>query len=219
MKTLTMGARFRLCFAAIFVLMLILGGTSIYAIRSMNQQFETAVSKTVRKLQLGGQIDTIKSDMYVAQRGMVLATFMRDQDRAAAQKREFEAHAAKLKATLDETAPLVSVPEGKRLFPILEADLAAWLEQYQEVVRLCESGNPTKAQQLSFDKIAPVYRDLGDTSAKFITVYQGVLASDVAAAAELYAWNLWIAGAILCLGALAGAGIILMIGRLSSHLR
>jgi methyl-accepting chemotaxis protein len=219
MKSLTIGARFRWCFAALFALMLILGGTSIYAIGSMNQHFETAVAKTVRKLQLGGQIDTIKSDMYVAQRGMVLGTFMKDRDRAAAQKREFEAQAAKLKATLDETAPLVSVPEGKRLFPIMQADFAAWLERFQEIAGLCESGDPTKAQQISFDKVAPIYRDLGDASAQFIAVYQSVLASDAAAASAEYASNLWIAGAILCLGALAGAGIFLLIGRLSNRLQ
>src|SRR5579863_2360238 len=132
MKPNTISAKLRLCFFALSALMIILGATSIYAIRSLNQHFDQAVAKTARKLQLGGQINTVKSDMFLAQRGMVLATFMKDRDRAAAQKREFEAQAAKLKATLDETAPLVSVPEGKRLFPIMEADLAVWIPLAEE---------------------------------------------------------------------------------------
>jgi len=219
MKPNTISAKLRLCFFALSALMIILGATSIYAIRSLNQHFDQAVAKTARKLQLGGQINTVKSDMYVAQRGMVLATFMKDRDRAAAQKREFEAQAVKLKATLEETASLVSVPEGKRLFPIMQADFAAWLVQFPEVARLCESGNPTSAQELSFDKIAPVYQDLGQAAARFVTVYQEVLEGDAMAASEQYWRSLWTAIVILLLTVPAGAGVFLVIGRLNNLLR
>jgi len=212
-------AKFRLCFLAQSALMVILGAASIYSLHSMNQHFETAVAKTARKLELGGEINTIKSDMFLAQRGMVLATFMKDRDRAAAQKREFEAQAAKLKATLDETAPLVSVPEGKRLFPIMEADLAVWIPLAEEVLRLCESDNPSKAQQISFEKIVPVYRDLGDNAGLFIKVYQGVLANDGAAASEDYWRSFWLTIVLLGIAVPTGVGVFLMIGRFSSQLR
>jgi methyl-accepting chemotaxis protein len=219
MKSMTISAKLRLCFLALSALMLILGASSIYAIRSLNQSFDRAVAKTARKLQLGGQINTIKAEMYVAQRGLVLATFMKDRDRATAARSEFEAQAAKLKATLDETAPLVSVPEGKRLFPIMKADFAAWLVEFTEVARLCEGGNPAQAQLHSFDKIAPVYLDLGQTASRFVAVYQEVLESDASAAAEQYWRSLWTAIVLLLLTVPAGAGVFLVIGRLNDLLR
>jgi methyl-accepting chemotaxis protein len=219
MKSLTIGTKFRAGSLILFAVTLIMGLSSVLALRSMNQSFETAVQKTARKLQLGGSIDTIKSDMYVAQRGMVLATFMKDRDKAGAQKREFEAQAAKMKATLDETAPLVSVPEGKRLFPIMNTDLDSWLVNYQEVVRLCENGNPAKAQQLSFDKIAPIYRDFGETASRFIAVYQDVLSSDVNAATAEYSRNVWIATTLLGLSALVGIALLLVTRQVNNQLR
>ncbi len=219
MKSLTIGTKFRAGFLALFAATLLLGITAMLAIRSMNQSFDGAVRKAALKLELGGRIDTLQADLFSIQRGIVLATFLRDRERAASQKREFAETAAKLKTILDETAPLVSVPEGKRLFPIMSADLEKWLAGYQELLRLCESGNAAKAQEYSFEKIAPIQHELADSAGKFVDVYHGVLVTNAADAADEYSRSLWISSALLGLAVLIGVGILLLIGQINGALR
>jgi hypothetical protein len=48
--------------------------------------------------------------MYVAQRGFVLATFMKDNDRAEKQRGEFDGQVASMKKKLEEIHPLISMP-------------------------------------------------------------------------------------------------------------
>jgi methyl-accepting chemotaxis protein len=219
MKSLTIGTKFRASFFALFALTLFLGISSVLALRSMNQSFETAVQKTMRKLQLFQEVDTLKSDMYMSQRGVFVSLLIKDRDRAATTKQEFAAAADKMKAALEEAAPLVSVPEAKRLFPIIQADVSNWLATYQGVMRIADGGNVMKAQQVSYEKIPPIYRELSDNTFRLVTVYQGVLAGDVSTATEQYSRNLWIAGTLLGLSALVGMGILLLTRQVNNDLR
>ena len=199
----TIGARGLMIFVAALVLTMIFSGyTSISSIRGLRDRFDNAVDKTARKMDLGGKLDTIKSDMYVSQRGAVLAAFMKDPARMASLRQEFGAHVAEMRATLEEVRPLMSNPEGKRLLGIIETNFDAWLPEYQEVIRLCDQGDPTAAQLHSFDKIAPHYKQLGEAAAQFSAVYRGVLESDKKAAADQYSTSLWTAVGLICISML-----------------
>jgi CHASE3 domain sensor protein len=75
MKTqMTIGKKLMLAFGLVLAVGCITAIVSLWNIKSLSARFDTAVSKTARKLQMGAELNEIKSDMYVAQRGMVLAT-------------------------------------------------------------------------------------------------------------------------------------------------
>ena len=219
MKSLTIGTKFRASFFAQFGLTLVLGMSSLLALRAMNQSFDAAVHKTAQKLRLVESIDVIKSDEDIALRGVALATFLRNRDGANGERRQFEAQAAKMKATLEELTPLATLPEAKRLVSQLQADFDKWLTVFPEFARLCDSGNPTKATQYGFANFPPLLGDFADTTAKLITLYQDALASDSAAAADQYARNLWIAAAMIGLTFLLGGFIFRQTGQVSTQLR
>ncbi len=219
MKSLTIGAKFRAGSLALFAATLILGITSLVSLRAVNQIMERTSQNTMRKVILSGKLATLRSDMYVAQRGMVLATFMKDRERVSTQKQEFERLAAQTKATLDEVEPLLVTVEGKQLVATMRGALEKWAGLYQEVVRQCESGNPTKGQEISFTKIAPVYQELGDGANRWIVLTQGLLADDEKTAAEQYSRAIWITIALLILSALVGVGILLVTRQVNNQLR
>ena len=66
------------------------GYSSISSIRGLRDRFDVAMDKTARKMELGGKLDTIKSDMYVSQSGGVLAAFMKDPARISSLRQELE---------------------------------------------------------------------------------------------------------------------------------
>ena|SRR5579864_8671473 len=96
---MTIGKKLLLATGAFVALTMTFGYWSIASI------FDAAVSKTARKLEYGGQIDTIKSDMYVSQRGSVRATFMKDAARTASLRKEFEGHAQEMSARSTRCVP------------------------------------------------------------------------------------------------------------------
>jgi methyl-accepting chemotaxis protein len=216
---MTIGKKLMLSFG----LVLAVGGTiasvSLWTIKGLNARFDTAVSKTARKLQLGSELDQIKSDMYVAQRGFVLATFMKDNSRAEAQRAEFDSQVGRMKQKLEDIHPLITVPAGRRLLVIFENDFTSWLNEYQTVLRLCESGSPDDAQRHSFTKIAPIYKDMTATGEQFVEVYRKVLEADKRAASQDYEQTLWVS--FLSIGALAtiGVTVFFIIRQMSGNLR
>src|SRR5712691_10720191 len=105
-----------MAFVGVLVLTMVFSGySSISSIRGLRDRFDVAVEKTARKMELGGKLDTIKSDMYVSQRGGVLAAFMKDPARMSSLRQEFETRVSLMKSTLEEVRPLMTSPEGKRL--------------------------------------------------------------------------------------------------------
>jgi len=220
MKTqMTIGKKLMLAFGLVLAVGGMISAVSLWSIKGLSARFETAVSKTARKLQMGAELNQIKSDMYVAQRGMVLATFMKDNSRAETQRTEFDSQVAKMNKKLEEIRPLISVPEGRRLLAVFEKDLSSWLSEYQTVVRLCQSDNPNEAQQHSFAKIAPTYKEMTATGDQFVEVYREVLDGDKRAAEQDYAQALWLS--LLSVGALAmiGVAVFFVIRQMSRSLR
>jgi methyl-accepting chemotaxis protein/methyl-accepting chemotaxis protein-1 (serine sensor receptor) len=203
---MTIGKKLMFSFAAVVAVGGIIAGGALWTIKGLNTRFDTAVAKTARKLQLGSEINEIKSDMYVAQRGFVLATFMKDRSQAETQRAGFDTQVAKINKKLDEIRPLISVPEGRRLLGVFENDLSSWLNEYPTVLRLCQAGNPNGAQQHSFAKIAPVYRNMTTTGDQFVEVYRAALEADKQAATQDYEQALWFS--FLSMGALAIIGAV-----------
>ena len=196
-----------------------IAGAFLWKVGSLNTRFDMAVSKTARKLQLGAELNQVKSDMYVAQRGMVLAAFMKDSSRTEAQRLEFDNQTQKMVQKLNEIHPLISVPEGRRLLAVFEEGFSRWQGEYRIVLQLCQSGNPDAAQRHSFDQIAPLYRQMSDAGSKFVDVYRRVLEEDQRSAASDYKETLWICFLSIAGLVLLGGGVHFAIRGMSRDLR
>lgn len=219
MKSLTIGAKFRATSMAMFALTLVLGVTSVLSLHEVNAIMEKTSQSTVRKSELSGQADGLVSQMFSAQRGIVLASFMKERDRAEEQKRVFDQKLIKLQAVIAEAEPLLATAEGKRLVGVIRSDAEKWVPLYQEVVRLCESGNPAQAQALSFEKILPLYNELGDAAGQWLVLNDQLLAQDARTASSQYTHSFWIAIALLAVSFVVGVIIFIFTGHVSSQLR
>jgi methyl-accepting chemotaxis protein/methyl-accepting chemotaxis protein-1 (serine sensor receptor) len=124
-----------------------------------------------------------------------------------------------MRTKLAEIHPLISVPAGRKLLGVFENDFSSWLNEYQTVLRLCQSGKPDEAQQHSFAKIAPIYKDMTATGNQFVEVYRLALENDKHAAAQDYEQTLWVS--FLSIGALAviGVAVFFIIRQMSGNLR
>ena len=94
-----------------------------------------------RKLELVGDINTAKSDMSAAQRGLIAFTYAKDTARAAAAESLFESARQRFTQALADVRPLLATTRGRETVSRMEAEFDSWLASYAELKRLAESGD------------------------------------------------------------------------------
>jgi CHASE3 domain sensor protein len=72
---MTIGKRLTLSFAAMVIVTLILGITSLNSVGKLSQALDIAVNKTTKKIILSDTIRTARSDMLAGQRGVIMFTY------------------------------------------------------------------------------------------------------------------------------------------------
>ena len=75
MKTMTIGKKLIGSFAAMLLVTLALGLSSLNSIRNLSDSFDVAVGKTAKKIVLSGAVENAGSDMVASQRGVIQDTF------------------------------------------------------------------------------------------------------------------------------------------------
>jgi len=161
MKSYSIGKRLALAMTAVLVLTLLLGGSYLFAIRSMDASFDRTADVTMRKVQLGAELDAIKSDMYLAQRGFVLGAFLGDSARMEDERTQFQNKTALFRQELEEVRPLLVTAEDQALVVSMRQKSDDWMREFTEVDRFVNAGDPYSAQKHSFAKIKPIYNDPG----------------------------------------------------------
>ena len=214
----TVGAKVLIALSAVLLLTTIFSAySSVSSIRDLNDRFVFAIEKTARKMELGGKIAAISSEMYSSQRAVIIAVFLKDAAREGSFRSEFEDNVTAMKSMLAEVRPLVSVPEGKRLLGVVEVNFADLLTEYREVARLCASGDPSAAQHYSYEKLLPIHKQLTLASAQFVEVYRAVLDEHKRQAEEQCSRSLWITLTAISLSLLCiGCGGVLTKGIIAS---
>ena len=86
---MTIGKKLMLSFAVLMVLMVALSLTFLSVVDTLKGSFDTAVDKTTRKMILAADMDDATSDMLVAQRGMMLWAFVKDDAKTDENRRKF----------------------------------------------------------------------------------------------------------------------------------
>jgi methyl-accepting chemotaxis protein/methyl-accepting chemotaxis protein-1 (serine sensor receptor) len=219
MKSYSIGKRLALAMTAVLILTMLLSGAYVMAIHSMDASFNRTADVTVRKVQMGGELDSIKSDMYVAQRGFVLAAFLGDSAREQEERAQFQNLAAQFRQKLEQVKPLVVTAEGRSMVVVMGQKMDEWVGQFAEVERLVNAGDPYSAQKHSFSKIAPIYNDLGVAAAHFVETANGVLERDRAQENGDLGRNMWTAAILSLLTVACVAFVFLMTRGLNAHLR
>ena len=209
---MTIGKKLLLTTGAFVALTLALGYGAISSLRTAKLRFDTAALKTARKLELGGQINDIESDLLASQRGAMLASFVKNQTQMAAMRAEFEGHVRELSATLNELHPLISTVEGKRVLGIVEEKFQACVPEYREAMRLADAGQLAAAQQYSMDRAVPLRNQLSEAADQFVTLCRQLLAADRAAAESEYTTGRWVCLLLICLG-LVCCGVVIAVIR------
>jgi hypothetical protein len=219
MKSYSIGNRLALAMTAVLVLTMLLSGAYVVDIRATKTSFDRTADSSVRKVQLGNELNVCKSDMYVAQRGFVLGAFLGDSARMQEEHAAFERQAALFHRTLGALRPLLTTEKGGSVVATMGQKVDEWTAEFAEVERLVNAGDPYSAQKHSFAKVAPIYDELGQAADQFGELGKRTIEEERAEQNSAYVRSLWTAAILSLLTIGCVVFVFVMTRGLNLHLR
>jgi methyl-accepting chemotaxis protein len=215
---MTIGKKLVISFAAMLVLVLLTGFAALSGIGKLSNAFDVAVGLTVRKQNLIASIRSASSDMLAGQRGVVMFTYAKLPENAAAAQALFDAAADRWSASLAELRPLLLTEDGKRLTEQLERSMSSWRSGIADLERLARAGDAEGATKAAIGNV-PFYQATQSAAEGLSEVGRRVLEENRKSAADLdiaYRWGLF--GVLGLAFAISGA-IVLIVRRTSRSLQ
>jgi methyl-accepting chemotaxis protein len=215
---MTIGRKLTLSFGALIAALLLLAGTSLSSIGSLNARFHATADLTARKIVLANQIDTAASDMQAGQRGLIMFTFAKMDQRAEAARKQFRDNAEVVIRSLDEIEPLLILAESKEATARMRAQITQWQSVFPEIERLCAGGDAMGASSLAAEKTLPIYKVIGDDADLLRSLTLKVLNADRDAAESQTRTSRLIVIVLIAAGILTGVIVVMLIRRINTAL-
>jgi methyl-accepting chemotaxis protein len=196
----TLGTRLTLSFGALTVMLALMAWSALSTVSVANSLLATTVTSSARKLELARNMNTAKSNMAAAQRGVVLFTYSKSPELSAAAKRLFSESIGRFTLSLAEIRPLLVTERAKRSASAMEGEIFMWQAAYSEMERVADAGNPDGATRILTDKIIPLSVAAGTDCDVLIASVDEVFKSDQEAGAKDFAPTKWITLLLTALG-------------------
>ena len=203
--TYNIGKKLYISLSAILTLSLLLAGLGYYISQDARTQSELASRAGGRKIELAGTINREQSEMWSAQRGLLLATLQARPDRAVIARNEFQQAAAGIEKALAEFGPLLETEEGRRMLAVVREGYQRWRPLYTELDHACGANKAADASALA-DRIMPIYEALAKGGENLATFNARLLKSHqdaVGISAERAQWATIFLCLLLVLGSIA----------------
>ena len=164
---MTIGKKLVIAVGAMFLMAGALGYSGLSSNSTFKNLFDEVVDKTNRKSELAGAVTAATAEMFVAQRGVILAAYLKDPVEVETNRSKFQKADDALRNALAELKNLANRDDVKKLADAVAGLEAEWLPHYQDLVRQCEAGNPDEANRYpqgnhpvsgSHDRIRPADR-------------------------------------------------------------
>lgn len=204
----TIGQKLFGCFSGILLVVAALSYAGISAIATLDQKMEHVVSVSSRKVELVGEMNTAESDMYAAQRGVVLYASVKHLDKAEENRAKFQELGATIRKTLDEIHPLLEGPQARKYHDDLSSVLTTWQNEFPGLAKLALEGKIAESLSLANERVLPLHAKFGALAAEFTDLLREQMKTDAQNSKQQAATSTTIAWVLIFIGvAVGGAGL------------
>jgi methyl-accepting chemotaxis protein len=216
---MTIGKKLFGSFGACVALTIIVGGTSLWLISSLGASLEKLAHVTARKQFLTSEIDRATSDMMAAQRGILLRSMMKDSAVVAQYSQDYQTAVSEMKGYLQEIAPLLETPNGRKVLAALQSDLETATRLHQEFVQLIGAGKNAEAAAFMRDNTVPNLDSLSKQAATEKQLVAELMTSALKDDSEKVTLGNWVTIVMLLLSLAAGTVIVFAVRQINTSLR
>jgi methyl-accepting chemotaxis protein/methyl-accepting chemotaxis protein-1 (serine sensor receptor) len=152
MRRLTIGKRLFFTLGGLVVLLLLMGVLWSLSVSQLGTALERTVQFTGKKVDMAHQISVAVAGMVGAQRSVLLAHLTKDSVELRSFEEQFDTSSQIVQRAISELAPNLETERGKRAVADMRQNLSAWVGSYNEMKRLCDSGQFEEANRVRIEK-------------------------------------------------------------------
>ena len=134
-------------FGAALTFTLILGITAWISLNRIGTQVKASSSST-HKLELAGEVETLTSNMLSTERGMIVRTLLKDQQKVEEYNSQFQYYAAKRQEILKEDKTMATSEKARQLIQEMSDSYEQTVQAHEELHRLAKAGDGAGAAAL-----------------------------------------------------------------------
>lgn len=216
---MTIGKKLTLSFAAMAVLTVSLGYSSLTAIGSLSSELTEATRRTARNIEIGGNMQSIAFDLRSNARAIVLASALKHDNDFVVARQKFRDQTKNLEKMLVEIRPLLSFERGRRDADQVEAELRSWTAVVEEIGKLCLEGKLVEADEVRTTKQRPIADRLAAAAQDIIEINKAILAKTASDGEETAFRSRWIAFLMIGISLATGFVVLLLVRRINRDLR
>ncbi len=194
LRRLNIGPRSALAFGLIGLIMLLLGGFSLYQLKSLNTEIDVIKDNRIPALDAASDM---RSEFLRIRSHLVSLLNARSAESAAQYKARLEDARQGLVAAKERLQSLVSTPNGRAQLKELDADLDRFWRIEQKAVDLFDADQVDEARVFRRNEVDPLLTEIV-TGLNNLNDYQKSLVDESARITdEIYAFSLWLISAVV----------------------
>jgi methyl-accepting chemotaxis protein/methyl-accepting chemotaxis protein-1 (serine sensor receptor) len=215
----TINTKLILSFAAIFTLVLLLGGASLKISSDLSLELDQAVKVTAQKQLLAGKLSTAAAEMLALDRAIAFSLVLQQTDKAEALNRKYHEAAEHAAADLKRLEALDAGEAEWRELRELQSAYASAASTHKEFLQLLSGGQMDVALQLFDSSLAPKLQQMGAACKELVQVGEKSLAEKASHAEMAVSRARWMMGLYVLFCVPVGIGVILVMRGVTRALR
>ncbi len=196
----------KLTWSAVALLSAVSGATfsSLYSLRSVNDELDNATGPIATKLALAGNLKAGANGMRTGQRGLLMYALQHDPRGLDATRKDYRGRYDELQRLLVQVRPLLATERGREATTNLEARARDHAASFQRISDLCDAGKVDEATVLYREQGAPAGGAMEKAASELMAVQTALMAEAASDGQRKASQALWVA---IVMGALALAAI------------
>lgn len=218
-KGSTLGFRLMASSSVMLLLVLALGGHSLWVCSDMGRELDKAVSSIARRQILGGQMSTAASDMIALERGVAFSTVLQESGKVVAFQQQFRQAEGRMEEHLIAFRSLLSAGEKEGELAAVEKEFRFLKNAHSDFIRMLESQQMDAALK-SFDTVLLPHLNSMAAAAKQLVEVEGNQLAALREQAARVSWQSQLLTILMVLlSAGCGAVVVFVVRASTSKLR
>ncbi len=219
MSQITIGNKLILCFAALIVVVLSLGGSYVYSVQSLAGELRIVTDQTAKKLYLSAEMEAQLYRMRSCQRGVMLFSLEKLPEKALSNKQEFETRSAAMETLLGQLTHVAGLEGAQKNIAVFETVLPQFKGFFEQVAAAALAGDSKGALKIYTDNSSKSLDSLDAAVRDLVEIQKQGMQESSEKGVKASAKALWMAYILLAVGLGIGPIVLILVSKTTKQLR
>jgi methyl-accepting chemotaxis protein len=215
----SLGRKLTTCFGALAVILTVFGIYSLRTIGSLGASQDFVLNSLTKKVELAADIDLAAEQMRDEVRGLLLATYGQNTERAQKSRENYRKATLDFQKALDGITALIDDSDERAAVQSLRETNDKWGQFFESFDRLCSAGNTKDAETARVENLAPLAEQVDLLTNRLKDGQKHDLDAAAKASRASVSASRWISFLLLGCALVVGIVVFAVVRRITVHLK